>query len=136
MYIYLPYFLITLYCICFSGDDHERFDTMTPINGDMYPTGQPMDHEPSMGQVPIVPPGTPPGDGWVPHFNGLPPNSFMGRRSPSIPMSQPPMMPADTMAMMGPGNMGNGPRIIPSDVNGNEPSYSNYPHGNTQLEVY
>ena len=86
------------------------------MNGDMYPgPGQPLDHEPSMGQVPILPPaGTPPGEGW-PHFNGLPhptggpgPYPFPpGRHSPHFPMSGPGMMPPggppEGMMMGGPG---------------------------------
>ena len=101
-------------------------------NGDMYPTGQPLDHEPSMGQVPIVPPGTPPGDTWVPHFNG-----FMGRRSPNVPMGQPPMMPSDTMAMMG-GPNGLGPqRLLPNDINDNDQAYPDYTQNTqNQCEVY
>ncbi len=92
-------------------------DTYEPVGQpDMYSqTGQPMDHEPSMGQVPIVPPGTPPSEQWgLPshhpaHFNGMPPHSghlpfLQGRRSPNLAMSQPQMMPTDTSmaaAMMG-----------------------------------
>jgi len=44
---------------------------MPPVRG-MFGSGQPMDHEPTMGQVPSIPPGTPPGgsDSWVsPHHH-------------------------------------------------------------------
>ena len=113
-------------------------------------TGQPLDHEPTMGQVPIVPPGTPPNEQWgLPthhpaHFNGMPPHSahhpFMGRRSPN--MSQPQMMPNDSMAaMMVGGPPPPPPRGMPPmghDINDNESNYPDYSHNgpHSHVEVY
>ncbi len=123
-------------------------DTYEPVGPpDMYsPTGQPMDHEPSMGQVPIVPPGTPPNEAWgMPHpahFNGMPPTShpyMHGRRSPNLPMSQPPMMPThDTMAMMtGPPRMPH-PGMPHPELTDNDQGYPDYSHPgpHNHVEVY
>ena len=96
--------------------------------------GQPLDHEPSMGQVPVIPPGTPPSENWA-NYNGLPPNSpYFGRRSPNLPMSQQQMMPSDCHQLVG-GPMG---RVLPSDVSDSDQSYSEYPPGTTpnHVEVY
>jgi len=130
-----------------SGDEHSN-NTMDGFSNDDfdmppgrgmggYGSGQPMDHEPNMGQVPIVPPGTPPSDNWVPsHYNGLPPGAhFMGRQSPNIPLSQPQMMPNDSMP---PGMMGDHHRgVLPNDMNNSE-NFNDYPPVTTQshVEVY
>ena len=87
---------------------------------DLY-SGQPLDHEPNMGQVPMMPPGTPPGEGgppggWGPAFPPtMPPQPGQpypmsspqggggGRRSPNLPLGQPQMIPTDAMqGMLGP----------------------------------
>ena len=108
-----------------------------------------MDHEPTMGQVPIVSPGTPPNEQWgLPshhpaHFNGMPPHSahlsFMGRRSPNIAVSQPQMMPNGTsMATMMVGGPLPGGMPVNHDVNDNEPNYPDYSHNgpHSHVEVY
>lgn len=60
---------------------------MPPVRG-LFVSGQPLDHEPNLGQVPIVPPGTPPGgDSW-----GVSPHHHFGGRlqpPPSGPGSTP-----------------------------------------------
>ena len=146
MHWLVPFAKLYILFLCLSGDTYE------PVGQpDMYgPTGQTMDHEPPMGQVPIVPPGTPPNEQWgLPshhpaHFNGMPPHSahhsFMGRRSPNIAMSQPQMMPNDTsMAAMMVGGPPP-PRVMPMshDVNDNEPNYPDYSHNgpHSHVEVY
>ena len=114
------------------------------MGGEMYPTGQPLDHEPSLGQVPVVPPGTPPSEAWA-HYNGLPPHPGMpgymgaGRRSPNLPgnmsQPQPPMIPSSEPIMMGvggpPGMMN---RMLAHDM---DEQYNEYPpQTHNQLEVY
>ena len=129
------------------------------MNGDMYPgPGQPLDHEPSMGQVPILPPaGTPPGDGW-PHFNGLPhpgsggpphggpyfPPGGPGRHSPHFPgispQGPPGMIPPgpggpDGMGMMGGPHPSSMVRMLADQ--GMEDQYNDCPpQTHNQLEVY
>lgn len=87
-----------------------------------------------MGQVPIVPPGTPPMDGWV-HYSGIPSSTpFIGRHSPNIPMSNPHLLPMETMPMIGAG-VG---RMMPPDVNDNSQAFPDYPpaSSNNHVEVY
>lgn len=91
--------------------DHDQYSDLPAhmTTQDMYHSGQPLDNEPNMGQVPMIPPGTPPNEAWG-HgpFSGLPTppgQGFLGRRSPNLPMGQQPMMPNDTMqGMMVTGN--------------------------------
>ena len=113
-----------------------------------------MDHEPNMGQVPVVPPGTPPGENWVPppHFNGLNGGApFMGpgRQSPNLPMSQQPMMvggeglPPHLLlpggGVMPPRGMEPHHSMPPhSDVSDSETNFSEYPPvtSHSHVEVY
>ncbi|XP_064650073.1 LIM/homeobox protein Lhx3-like isoform X2 [Lineus longissimus] len=98
--------------------------------------GHDMDRQPNLGQVPIGPPGTPPGPGeqWI-HYNSLPPNGpYVGRHSPNIPsMGQQQMMPSDAMPLMR-GPMG--PRMMHHDDG--DHSFPEYPPGQTpnHVEVY
>ena len=84
--------------LLFSGDGSDVFEQGMG-HGDMYVNGQPLDQEPPMGQVPIIPPGTPPNDSWM-AYNGMSAGAPYGRRSPSLPMSQNHGMPSDTLAPM------------------------------------
>lgn len=115
-------------------DDLDDVDN-SRLSGDMFSSGQPLDREPNMGQVPVVPPGTPPMDSW-PHFSNIPPNStgFIGRQSPNIPMSNhhgSHLLSMETMAMVG-----GGPRMMAPDINDNN-TFSDYPpHTQSHVEVY
>ncbi|ELU05149.1 hypothetical protein CAPTEDRAFT_228137 [Capitella teleta] len=138
------------------GSESDTFD-MPPHGARMFDAGQPMDHEPNMGQVPIVPPGTPPGESWCPapqnHFNGLH-GGFMGpgRQSPGLPM--PPQqsammhgggaenMPPHLMMLHG-GPRGMDPSHMPpppphSDVSDSDTNFSEYAPVTSQshVEVY
>lgn len=64
-------FVVNAICFWLLTDDSDSYD-MPPVRS-MFGSGQPLDHEPNMGQVPIVPPGTPPGDSWISahHFGRL-----------------------------------------------------------------
>lgn len=109
------------------------------LSGDLYNPGQTVDHEPGMGQVPIVPPGTPPMDGGWGHFNGLRPTTpYLGRQSPSnIPISSQQMLSLESLPMItGPPNAS---RMIQSEVSeSSQQSYIEYPPASTQnhVEVY
>lgn len=115
-------------------DDLDDVDN-SRLSGDMFSSGQPMDREPNMGQVPVAPPGTPPMDNW-PHFTNIPPNStgFIGRQSPNIPMSHPNshLLSMENMAMMG-----GGPRMMGHEINDNNNTFTDYPpHTQSHVEVY
>lgn len=104
----------------------------------MFPAGQPLDHEPQMGQIPMgMGPGTPPQEGWLPpHFTRGPPMPgapYMhhGGDSPSLPMSQllnSMPMPGNhhsdsvNMQMQGPNVMHQGP----SDMDNDGQNYGEY----------
>ncbi|CAI9717052.1 homeobox Lhx3-like [Octopus vulgaris] len=109
------------------------------LSGDLYNPGQTVDHEPIMGPVPIVPPGTPPMDGGWGHFNGLrPATPYLGRQSPNnIPISSQQMLSLEALPMLtGPPNAS---RMIQADVNENsQQGYIEYPPASTQnhVEVY
>ena len=103
-----------------------------PLPGaDLYSTGQPLDQEPSMGQVPIVPPGTPPNDSWV-HFSSMGPGGFLGRRSPNLPMSHP-LMPNDMLSQPG-----HARGVIPPECGESQHNYPDYPpvSNPNHVEVY
>ena len=66
-----------------------KFDHMSHGGAtDMFAVNQSLDHEPQLGQLPMLPPGTPPQEGWLPaHFNRPPPlQPYMGGDSPNHPM--------------------------------------------------
>lgn len=123
--------------IFISGDLDDLDGHSIPsgrLSTDMFGSGQSLDREPSLGQVPVVPPGTPPMD-W-PHYNGLPTNAaYLGRHSPNIPTSNPHMLPMESMAMLG---AHGGPRMLPTDLNDNSPGFHDYPGPPSQnhVEVY
>ncbi|CAC5371031.1 LIM/homeobox protein Lhx3-like [Mytilus californianus] len=122
----------------YIDDDLDDLDDVdnSRLSGDMFSSGQPLDREPNMGQVPVVPPGTPPMDSW-PHFSNIPPNSsgFIGRQSPNIPMTNHPgshLMSIENMTILG-----GGPRMMAPDINDNNNSFSDYPpHTQSHVEVY
>ena len=156
-----------IYDICFifyfAGTDLDRFDTLSH-SGDMYVHGQPLDHEPSMGQVPVIPGmqgGPPPPNdhgAWVPPgFSSLPPPphqghplSFMhGRRSPNnVPLSSVPPHPGMPTDNGVPGSgMPQGPngppQVHPMGLMGtghgeSDSPYRDYPPASTHshVEVY
>lgn len=134
------YLVLNSILFALLAGDHDTFDLQ---QDGMYPTGQPLDHEPTMGQVPIVPPGTPPSETWVPpHFNGLPtgPPFMHGRHSPNLPMSQSQMMSPESMPPLI--AQGLGPRIpgMPGHDMGvsDGQNYPDYPPVTSQnhVEVY
>lgn len=140
-YAYFLWFLIPRsflkYIFTFISADHEDLDdglSQGRLSTDIY-SGQPLDREPNMGQVPLVPPGTPPMDGWGHHhYNGLVPvGHFMGRHSPNVPM--PHQMPLDPMNMVG-GPTGGRMMAGGSDLNDNS-SFSDYSASSqNHVEVY
>lgn len=138
------------YKICLLAGESDTFD-MPPHGARMYDTGQPLDHEPNMGQVPVVPPGTPPGENWgpAPHFNGLQGGNggggnFMGpgRQSPSLPLSQQAMMgenmPPHPHLMMPMRGLHDQPMPPHSDVSDSDNNFSEYPPvtSHSHVEVY
>jgi len=59
---------------------------MAPVQRGLYLTGQPLDHEPTLGQVPVVSlAGSPPSDAWLP-----PSHQFTRLRYGGPPMPPPP----------------------------------------------
>ena len=89
-------------------DDSDSYD-MAPVRGGgggaggMFGPGQPLDHEPSLGQVPLISPGSPSGGngggtlvtGDASWLIGGPPNPHHFGRLPGLqpPQSQPPPPP-------------------------------------------
>jgi len=63
---------------------------MAPVQRGLYLSGQPLDHEPSLGQVPVVSlaaaGGSPPSDAWLP-----PSHHFTRLRYGAPPMPPPPL---------------------------------------------
>ncbi|XP_074654797.1 LIM/homeobox protein Lhx3-like [Tubulanus polymorphus] len=112
-------------------------DLDSSLDGDLYGSG-PMDREPSIGQVPVIPPGTPPNENWMHFNNNISPGAhYIGRHSPNIPsLGQQQMMPSDNYMGHGP-PMGH-PRMVPHDVTESDGGYQDYPPGNTSnhVEVY
>lgn len=106
-------------------------DSTVPLsrNSDVFSLGQTLDREPSMGQVPVVPPGTPPNESWL-HYNGHQNTGYMGpgRHSPNVPVGQ------DSLGMVGAPGMG---RVLPSDVSDSE-NFGDYSPRSTpsHVEVY
>lgn len=72
-----------------SADDSDSYD-MAPVQRGLYLSGQPLDHEPSLGQVPVASlvgaGGSPPSDAWLP-----PSHQFTRLRYGGPPMPQPPL---------------------------------------------
>lgn len=103
-----------------------EYEPSLPGNRGIFSSGQPLDHEPSLGQVPVGPPATPP-DSWGPppnHYNGLPQNPhFMGRQSPNI-------------TTMGQGPMGPNDVIIPVDHHGNRCMHPDMADGDSHYQDY
>jgi len=63
---------------------------MAPVQRGLYLSGQPLDHEPSLGQVPVVSlagAGSPPSDAWLP-----PSHQFTRLRYGGPPMPPPPSL--------------------------------------------
>ena len=64
---------------------------MAPVQRGLYLSGQPLDHEPSLGQVPVVSlagaGGSPPSDAWLP-----PSHQFTRLRYGGPPMPPPPSL--------------------------------------------
>ena len=142
------HFDVTIYnteCI-FITDDLDDMDEQISqsgrLSGDIFTTGQSMDREPNMGNVPIIPPGTPPMDSWS-NFSNMPTGQpFLGRHSPNIPissshtpLSNSQMMSMEPIPMMGGPHMS---RLMPSDLNDNSQGYSEYPPStnHNHVEVY
>ena len=66
---------------------------MAPVQRGLYLSGQPLDHEPSLGQVPVVSlaaGASPPSDAWLP-----PTHQFARLRYGAPPMPPPPPPPLD-----------------------------------------
>jgi len=74
-------------------DDSDSYD-MAPVQRGLYLSGQPLDHEPSLGQVPVVSlagaGGSPTSDAWLP-----PSHQFTRLRYGGPPMPPPPPPPLD-----------------------------------------
>ncbi|XP_013382228.1 LIM/homeobox protein Lhx3 [Lingula anatina] len=115
-------------------NDIDSMDTNPNLgrSGDLFGMGQALDHEPPMGQVPVVPPGTPPGDTWL-HYGGPPANTaYMGRHSPSVGQQ----IMQESLGLVGaPPGLG---RVLPPDVSDSEQSFGDYPPRSTpnHVEVY
>ncbi|XP_021340793.1 LIM/homeobox protein Lhx3-like isoform X2 [Mizuhopecten yessoensis] len=106
------------------------------LSEDMFSSGQPLDREPSIGQVPVGPSGTPPMESWTQFSTNIPPNaSYLGRHSPNIPLSNSHMMPMEPIQMHGGPNV---LRMISPDINENSQGYTDYPvvTSHSHVEVY
>jgi len=68
---------------------------MAPVQRGLYLSGQPLDHEPSLGQVPVGAGGSPPSDAWLP-----PTHQFTRLRYGGPPMPPPPQSPGSLAAVM------------------------------------
>ncbi|KAK3088089.1 hypothetical protein FSP39_014533 [Pinctada imbricata] len=132
--------------ICLDDEDLDDLDEPIGqsgrLSGDIFATGQPMDREPNMGNVPIIPPGTPPMETWTSFTNLSQNQPFIGRHSPSIPitsshtpLSNTHMMPMEPLPLLGGSAIS---RMMPNDMNDNSPGYSEYPpsSNHSHVEVY
>jgi len=65
---------------------------MAPVQRGLYLSGQPLDHEPSLGQVPVVSlagaGGSPPSDAWLPPSHQLPRLRYGGPPMPPPPLDR------------------------------------------------
>ncbi|XP_022320995.1 LIM/homeobox protein Lhx3-like isoform X1 [Crassostrea virginica] len=128
--------------ICLDDDDVDDLDESISqsgrLSGDIFSSGsgQPMDREPNMGSVPVVPPESPSMEAWS-HFGNVPNNAnFLGRHSPSIPMTTSHLMSMDPLPMMGgPSSVA---RMMGGDLNDNSQGYSEYSSNSNHnhVEVY
>lgn len=94
-------------CLRVCLDDSDSYD-MAPVQRGLYLSGQPLDHEPSLGQVPVVSlaAASPPGPGSDVTAAWLPPtHQFSANRlrygAPPIPPPPPPQSPVTALVMQG-----------------------------------
>jgi len=112
------------YCVSvLCADDSDSYD-MAPVQRGLYLSGQPLDHEPSLGQVPVVSlAGSPPADAWLP-----PSHQFARLRYGGPPMPPPPQLdrhsPGALAAVMQgmPGAGGGGPGLPLAPASGLVPA--------------